>query len=199
MKFLERLQQQDDDFKKMLVASLALHFAVILFFTIRGVFFPGEIPRYQPSIRVDLVGLPEKRKPEAPIAAPAEKPKEAKVESKKEEKHKEITKKVAEKKIDDKKISKAQNSALDKLKTLSAIDKLKNMKDTKDASSTKKNSEVIKGNQATAGNALQGLQKIEFNEYIGNLDAQVKSHWALPEWMSSLNLQARIMIKIDKN
>ncbi len=180
-------QHNEDNFKKMLLVSFGLHIFVVLFFSIKTVFFPSDIPKYLPSIRVDLVALPDKRTEQAPLA-----PKTAKEEvahiSKKE------STKTSTKEKD---VKKEQSDALNKLKTMSALDKIKNMKETKEKGVEQKK-EIVKGNVLSAGSSLTGLNKIEFNQYIGDLDARVKSHWALPEWMASLNLRAEISIKIDK-
>ena len=57
---------------------------------------------------------------------------------------------------------------------------------------------LIKGNVASPGNALHGLQKLEFDEYKGSIQAHVYEHWALPEWLKTRNLKASVVVYIDE-
>lgn len=200
---IEKYQNLEPDIKKMVIVSLAFHAAVFLVFTVKTAFFPSDIPKYEPAIRVDLVGLPDKRNPDKPVVAPAPTPQpETKPEPVKEPPKPEPKSPVKEpeKKAPPVKTSTtSQSAALSKLKSLSAIEKLKAMKDEKPATEAKPQAETIKGNVLAAGSALKGLNKLEFDQYIGSLDAQVKSHWALPEWMLTQGLKAEVTIKIDKN
>ena len=196
---IERYQNLEPDIKKMIFMSLAFHVAIFLVFTVKTAFFPSDIPKYEPAIRVDLVGLPDKRSPDKPVTAPAPTPapEQAKADPKPEAK---IPPKEEKKAVTPTKTSKtSQTAALNKLKSLSAIEKIKAMKeDDKPATENKPQAEVIKGNVLSVGTALKGLNKLEFDQYIGSLDAHVKNNWALPEWMLTQGLKAEVTIKIDK-
>jgi colicin import membrane protein len=198
----DKYQNLEPDLKKMIIVSLAFHAAIFLVFTVKTVFFPSDIPKYEPAIRVDLVGLPDKRNPDKPVVAPAPTPapESVKEESKPEVKPtppKEPEKKAAT--VPKKTSTTSQSAALSKLKSLSAIEKLKAMKDEKPTvETTKPQAETIKGNVLSVGSALKGLNKLEFDQYIGSLDAQVKNNWTLPEWMLTQGLKAEVTIKIDK-
>lgn len=191
---IEKFHNLEPDIKKMLLMSLAFHASLILVFTVKMTFFPSDIPKYEPAMRVDLVGLPEKRNPDKPLAPAAPTPVA--------EPAKETPKpKTEEKKVETKTSKTSQASALNKLKAQSAIEKLKNMKEEKASApaDAKPQSDVVRGNVIQAGTALKGLTKIEFDQYIGSLDAHIKNNWALPEWMMSQGLQAEVSIKIDKS
>lgn len=198
---IEKYHNLEPDIKKMLFMSLAFHASVILVFTVKTTFFPSDIPKYEPAVRVDLVGLPEKRNPDKPLAPAAPAP----VAEPSKETPKPQEKKVEEKKAEAKPTKNAKNAqadALNKLKAQSALDKLKNMKDEKPAATptdAKPQADVIKGNAIQPGTALKGLARIEFDQYIGSLDAHIKNNWALPEWMVAQGLQAEVSIKIDKS
>lgn len=183
----------EPDIKKMIFVSLAFHAAVILVFTIKMVFFASDIPKYERAVRVDLVGLPDKRSPDKPVVAP--KPEAPKAPEKK------TPEKPEAKKPEPKTSTASQNAALNKLKSLSAIEKLKAMSDKpkENKADTTPQTETLKGNVISVGTALKGLSKLEFDQYIGSLDAHVKNNWSLPEWMLSQGYKAEVLIKIDKS
>ena len=54
----------DIELKKMLGKSVMFHVSVVLIFTVKTFFFSSDIPKYDPAIRVDLIGLPDKRSPD---------------------------------------------------------------------------------------------------------------------------------------
>ncbi len=194
---LEKYFNLEPDLKKMLFLSLAFHAGVVFIFTIKMTFFT-DVPKYEPAIRVDLVGLPDKRTPDKPLAPAAPKPEPVKEVAKPQEQKP----KVEEKKVESKTSTVSQSDALNKLKAQSAIEKLKNTKTEKpvqNSGESKPQTDVIKGNAIQPGTSLRGLSKIEFDHYIGSLDAHVKNNWALPEWMMSQGLNAEVYIKIDKN
>jgi len=194
---IEKYQNLEPDIKKMVIASLAFHAAVFLVFTVKTAFFPSDIPKYEPAIRVDLVGLPDKRNPDKPVVAPAPTPAPEPVKEQPKPETKPTPPKATA--TPTKTSTTSQSAALSKLKSLSAIEKLKAMKDEKPVEESKPQAETIKGNVLAVGSALKGLNKMAFDQYIGSLDAQVKSHWALPEWMLTQGLKAEVTIKIDKN
>src|SRR5687767_6285813 len=100
---LENLKQhlKESEFSRMFVASIGLHLAIVLSFTIKTFFFPTDAIDYQSAIQVDIVALPEKGKElppvmeetkpdekppenvaEKPVEKPVEKPKEAAIPEK---------------------------------------------------------------------------------------------------------------------
>ena len=176
----------DSELKPMLLKSVVFHIAIVLIFTVKTVFFPTDISEYQATIRVDLVGLPEKKSPDQPIVQ--EKPAASEKLTPKP-----TSTATTDKKESKKEISKEQNSALNKLKTLTAIEKLKNQQEEQKKAAQNQ----IKGNVLSPGTALRGLNKLQFDEYIGSIDAHVKNNWALPEWMLQQQLRAEVMVRID--
>jgi colicin import membrane protein len=193
---IEKHHNLDADMKKMIFMSLALHGTLLLIFTVKMAFFASDIPKYQPVIRVDILGLPDKRDPDKMIAAPAPTPTHETVKAPPEK----APPKPIEKE-ESKTNTISQSAALNKLKSLSAIEKLKAMseknKEEKPLAEAKP-TEVVKGNILSVGTALKGLNKMEFDQYQGSLDAHVKNNWALPEWMQSQGFHATVLIKIDK-
>src|SRR5690606_23938914 len=70
---------------------------------------------------------------------------------------------------------------------------------SKDAATEQTQPEVIKGNVLSVGTSLRGLNKLQFDQYIGSLDVHVKNNWSLPEWMLAQNFRAEVYIRIDRN
>ena len=165
--------------------------------------FPTQEINFAEAIRVDMVGLPEKYDtntlPEK-IDDPA-KPEEKKLPEKVTEKTKAEDKKAKEKVPDTIKIDKAKNKqkdALDKLKKMSAIEKIK--QDVQNEEKRKQeNEKLIKGQVISKGTALTGLAKIQSNEYLSRLDQRIKTNWQLPQWLIGKPLKTKILLKIKPN
>lgn len=175
-------------FRKTIIISAVTHVVFILLFTVKAVFFPSELPEYLPVMKVDIVGLPQKRDPEekiAPIAEPASKAVPEPIKPKPQTKT--DTKDILEK---FKKDTKSKPTKEEKIKDI--LEKFKNEQ-------AKPTSKPIAGNRVADGNALKGLEKLDFDRYAGMIDVHVKNNWALPEWMLSQNLRAEINVKFDKN
>lgn len=188
----------DLELKKMILKSIAFHVAIVLVFTVKAVFFPTDIPEYAPTIRVDLVGLPDKRNPEEIVVKPKIETPPQKQKQAETTKHQPSpatqapsTSSAAKAPGAKKELAKEQSSAINRLKALSAIEKLKQQEQAP--------SQQIKGNVISPGTALRGLNKLQFDEYIGSIDAHIKNNWALPEWMLQQQLRAEVLVRIDSN
>ena len=191
------------NFKKGVYFSFIAHVAVILFMIVKVTLFPTQEINFAEAIRVDMVGLPEKYDtntlPEK-IDDPA-KLEEKKLPEKVTEKTKAEDKKAKEKVSDTIKIDKAKNKqkeALDKLKKMSAIEKIK--QDVQNEEKRKQeNEKLIKGQVISKGTALTGLAKIQSNEYLSRLDQRIKTNWQLPQWLIGKPLKTKILLKIKPN
>jgi colicin import membrane protein len=191
------LLEDHDPFKRMVIASLVIHFVALAFFGIKASLFPQESLNLDAAIRVDMVALPDKVA-QLPVPAPApvpQKPVEAKAPPKPEVKSKPVVIKPVTK-----------QSALDKIKKLQREEDekkvLKNIeeevaRDEEKAARQAKLNKLLKGNAISPGTALHGLVKTEFNEYIGEIQNHVKEHWNLPEWLQNDNLKATVVVYID--
>ena len=182
-------------FKKALQYSLAAHVSVFLFFTLKTLFLPSEKIDYSTAVRVDIVALPDKLSPDTALAPQDSKP----------EKIKPITKNKPESKksepdaISLKKTKTKQQEALDRLKKMSALEKIKVEVETskRRAQALEKISEV-KGNVISAEASLTGLNKLQHDEYVSILDQHIKQNWTKPKWIEK-ELRARVRVKIDEN
>lgn len=199
--------------------SLIAHASLIIFMVIKVSFFAKPQLNLSEAIRVDMVGLPEKYNPAQkstdlpekiekqtePVVEtkPEEKKPEPKVEAKPEEKKAEP--KAEAKKPDAKakpdsdtininKSKQKQKEALEKLKKMSAIEKIRQqVQNEKTADAAAK---VLKGRVLSKGTSPTGLDKIQSENYLVQLDALIKSKWALPQWLIGKPLKTKILVKI---
>jgi TonB family protein len=188
------------DFSRNIMTSLALHFAVVLVIFFQAVLIPQEPLDLRDAIRVDVVDLPKKIEtlpepaPPEPAPAPAPTPApppEAKAPEVKTPEPQAKSKPKAEK-IN---VKKAQSHAMDKLKQMSALEKLKQ----EIAESKKpKTAEPVRGNQVSAGNSLTGLARIDFDRYLDSLKTKVNSNLSIPEWLAGADLRAQVQVLIDE-
>lgn len=202
--------QNEESLGKGLKVSLILHALLVSFFTLRAVFFSSEPIDYQAAVRVDIVGLPEKTqtlptpappakketppeppKPEKPPVAeqkPTPKPPEPKVVAKKEPDAVNLNKAKAK-----------QKEALEKLKAMAALDKIKDdvASENKQAAAKTAAASKVRGNVLSPGTALTGLSKLQHDSYIADLDVHIKKNWAIPEWLAKKDYKAQVLLKID--
>jgi colicin import membrane protein len=187
------LLEDHDPFKRMVIASLVIHFVALAFFGIKASLFPQESLNLDSAIKVDMVALPDKVA-QLPVPVPA-KPVETKALPKPEVKSKVVVIKPATKQSALDKIKKLQREE-DEKKVLKNIEEEVARDDEKTARQAKLN-KLLKGNAISPGTALHGLVKSEFNEYVGEIQNHVKEHWNLPEWLQNDNLKATVVVYID--
>ncbi len=212
---------QQDSLRRFVWISLIFHIAVGLAFTIKNVFFAGEAIEYQSAVRVDLLGLPDKIKPEvvkdalpAPPAPPSpqakkqyEKPAPEVVEKPEKEQPplKELVKKVNKKDPDainlDRHNQLKQKEALNRLKQMSALEKLQEevAAEPKKVAAAAPAAKPIKGAAISSGSQLTGLSKIQADNFIGDVEKKIRQNWALPQWLAGKNLSAQVRVRFDNN
>ncbi len=215
------LPTTDPNYKKAFQISVILHAVIFGSFFLKNIFLDSEKIDFQSAVRVDLVGLPDKLKPEDLAPPPGEKTespipetkpepvvekKEPVIEEKKDavlEKPVMPDKKKADETLNLKKAKAQQQAALDRLKSMSAIDKIKKelesekkKKTTGVENGTGKNVQV-KGNVLSAGSALTGLNQLQHDNYVSDLDRHIKNNWELPQWLANKDYKTQILLKID--
>lgn len=225
-----KLNQTDLWIRKGIIYSLVAH-AILLVLFILNQFIQTSKPLIDISqaIKVDMVGLPDK-KIDYDNAALKEKPKLLPIKETLPNKTKEekVTEKNIEKTIDKlpekfieklpekakntiktdpdsialNKIKSKQKEAFEKLKKISAIEKIKQdvKQETKIENLQKALSQTapIKGYKVSAGSALTGIDKLDANTYLQSLDMQVKKQWALPQWLMNKPFKTRIHVKFNQ-
>jgi colicin import membrane protein len=185
-----------DSLSKPISLSLAAHCALIAIFFLKMTFFPAEPIQIKRALRVDLVALPEKvATPPAP--APAEEPKAVPAPPQEAPKPEVKTPakpkpKAQKPKIDAKKLEKSQESAVNRLKAMEALEKLKS-----EQAEAQKKAQEFKGNQVSKGNSLTGLEQLEYDRYFDQVEQLVYSNWSLPEWLAQSELRAQAMVLVD--
>lgn len=181
---------------------------------VKFVFFDKPIIDLSQAINVsvgemtDTNKLPSKIQPEAASEEesspePEETLAEEKPQKPKPEKVKETAKTQKKEALNLSKSKAKQKEALDKLKKLSALDKIKQdlKKDSinkiknqerKSASSTPAKPRII-----AAGSALSGLDKLQANTYLQQIDKNIKEFWTLPQWLMNKPLKAQALVKFN--
>lgn len=186
--------------------SLLGHGILIGFFAFEAFLFTSEKIDFTSAVRVDLVALPDKLPPPAAQPTPpaeSTKPQEvtppAPVEAAKPPEPLPVKKPVVDKdtvKIE-KNTKKKQQSAIEKLKAMEALNKIK--EDVKkDNLKTANKSQPIKGAVLSPGTALTGINKLQEQNYISQLDQHIKANWALPSWLQNKGYRTQIRVQFDE-
>lgn len=206
MDFIEQdiSQPQEESIGKGLKVSFVLHALIFSLFFLKSVFFTHEAINYEAAVRVDLVGLPDKIEPtklpekarEAAKPAPAPSPVAKPVEKKP------VPAPVVKKEPDTINLQKQKSrerAAMDRLKAMEALDKIKD--DVAKENAPKKSAPAaapkLKGNILSPGTALTGLSKLQHDTYVADLDAHIKQNWSLPEWLAKKDFKAQVRVRID--
>lgn len=205
------LFQSDRDYHQGLKWSLGLHGGVLALILLKSFVFPGSPVRYLPTLRVDIVGMPDvlkkdltsakaakelrdliknaekkdqARKPKPLPKVELAKPDEMVLHPKKQtpEASKDVSKK------NEKRREKALEAKLNRMKALARIS----------ADLDEKPAPVIKGNQISKGSSVSGeaRESAQASYYDGVLD-RLRDNWALPVWLSRQDLSAQVQIFID--
>ena len=191
------INNYDPLFKQFLLVSLALHVGFVLFVTLRSLLFSSATIEIPQSVRVDLVGLPNKIKdptPAPPVPVPQTQPEVAKPV---EPVAKPKPTVVPPEKIN---LKDAQKKALDKLRAQEALKKLKD-----EVANQKKSTEnpappppqQFRGNIISSGSSFTGLSRLRVNEYLAYLFGRIQQNWSIPQWLNETELKASVIISID--
>lgn len=153
------------------------------------IFFKKEV-QIENAIRVDMLALPEIR---TPLPRPIRrKKKELKILKKKKQvslQQKKKLVKVPKPKPNLQNLESEQQKALDKLNTLSNIEKMQ-----EDMEPIKYKGEKISKGQDMTGKILDNPVE---NQYFMNLKRHINLYWNLPKELAEANFKARIYVTID--
>lgn len=179
--------ESEENFKNFMLVSLLLHLSFILIIPLKNLLLPNKILNLSNAIRVDVVALPEKMAEEIPkTSLPLEKP---------------IAANKTPVDVKNKKMTQAkedQQKAIEKLKALQAIEKIKQeVSSTRPQESKPTISQPYKGQIISSGNSFTGLSRLRVNDYLENLTHQIRDHWELPQWLSSVSLKAVVVVSVD--
>ncbi len=201
---------RDDQLGRAFTWSLIVHGALLFFFLLKSLVFPGNPVMIAPALRVDVVGLPDLLKKDLsrvsktlpndlqeklveaakdakkiqPVPAPeavAAKPDEMVMNPKKVEKKPEVDTKEKAKKL---------QSALARIR---ALERLKDSDETE----SKEDAVVIKGNQVSKGTSLSGAARENAQAgYYDQIREGLAQFWTLPPWLSRQKLSAQVQIRV---
>ncbi len=199
------LPPKRDSFEIALGASVVFHFVVFIFLAVRAVFAPVAELQAPPSIRVDVVDLPDHQAklPPAPKPQPAEqppKPPDVKTPPPAPEPPKAHVAPISDSpKVN---LNKTKHDEAAALRRLEAISRLQNERPKPPpaqapAAATPAPPAPIKGNEATEGSALKGITKLENESYTQTVQNHVTRHWNLPGFLSDANLSALVRVFVD--
>lgn len=191
-------------FRKALKWSTIVHCVLILYSMISSIIFPGTPKTYIPSVKVDLIGLPDIKKADLSNATPSADmdslkkqlqalEKEYKPKPVEKAKPAEKVKPVAPK--DDAMGMKAKtqdrkqllNDAISRMKSLQAIEE-----------QVKKTQVAAKGNKLSKGSQLTGVQSDDGDTYVDELVGRIRNNWNLPLWLSKQTLSAKVVVYVDE-
>ncbi len=181
--------------KRFIFFSLSLHVGLLVYLSIKSALFPDQPIEYLPSLRVDLVALPDQKKSEIIEPKPAEtlpKP-EVKQESKPDLKADlddgdfavQKKKKKLERAKKEKEAQKKLKAAINRIKAIERIKALAG-------------GDEIKGNKISKGSALTGEAKASLETtYFDVVLERVRSNWELPKWLQDQSFTAKVLVYLD--
>ncbi|OFZ22372.1 MAG: hypothetical protein A2X94_00025 [Bdellovibrionales bacterium GWB1_55_8] len=192
----------DRDFRKGLRFSLIAHGALLSIVIVRSLVFPNTPIPYIPTLRVDIVGLPDLMKNERLNQPPPGSPEAEQKETPAKPAPKVAKEDIAEpdemvlkaKRLKEEKSDKARKKKISNaLARIKALDKISG-----DVSDSPKEGTLVKGNMISAGSSLSGdaRESSEAN-YYDALRGRLQDNWALPVWLARQNFSAQVQIFID--
>lgn len=171
----------DDPLRRAIKISLAIHVGALVALYLKSVILPGSLltKDYIPSLRVDLVSLPDQKKTDS--MTPSRSAVDLPV----------IKERVKQKPIVEKgDYSLSKKNHQDRVK--SALARIKALEKLNDGEPVKGN-RIAKGSSAT-GEAKESLETTYFDLVL----EKVRAEWELPHWLQEQNLSAKVLIHVDR-
>jgi colicin import membrane protein len=203
------LNFESQNLKRYVKISMISHVIIFLMLTIKATFFSDPPIVLENAIRVEMVGLPDKIMDE-PAPPPESSTSEKKIEMpKKEISPPVVTKplpKVKETKEPDainlNKTKSKEKQALEKLKQMQALENIQKEMENEDKrkSAAKAANQVkYKGNVLSAGSELTGLNKLQADNYTGDVLKHMKNFWEVPNYLRHGNFSTSVLVRFDEN
>lgn len=216
----------DRDLSRGFRLSVAVHIGLALLILIKAVVLPGNPVPMVPTLRVDVVGLPDLLKQDLKKAPDARANSDAIKEALKqaEESAKKITPpkplpKVAEpvekaepnemvlkpKQIQTAKREKEKTKEKHREKKLfSALNRIRALEKIRDDVKSHKpataNSTLIKGNKLSKGSSLSGdAIESDIANYFDSVRERLQDNWEIPIWFKNQGFTAKVQIFIDRS
>lgn len=168
--------------------SLIAHLTLGIIVVLKSLFLPSAPERYIPSLKVDLVALPDLT-PEERHNLSLKKSK-----SKTQSEKKEVKKKAASK---GKQLIQQRKARKTKIK--SALSRIKSITEVQEEAQTEDTTpDLIKGNFLSKGSSLSGEAKEKGEPtYFDQVLERVRAHWTLPIWLARQQLSAQAVIYLS--
>lgn len=215
----------DKDFGRGFKLSVAAHVGLALLLIIKAVVLPGKPITMVPTLRVDVVGLPDLLKQElkkAPDARandaiekalkqaeesakkieppkPAKAPKEAAPVEKAEPDELVLKpKQIQTAKREKEKEKHREKKLLSALNRIRALEKISD--DTKPRKTAAASSTLIKGNKISKGSSLSGdAVESDVASYYDSVRDRLQDNWEIPIWFKNQGFSAKVQIFIDRS
>jgi outer membrane biosynthesis protein TonB len=199
----------DRDYQAGLKWSVGLHVVVLVLVLLKSFVFPGNPIPYVPTLRVDVVGLPDILKKDLKNVPSTKEVSEILKKAEQEArrikpkplppmpKPKEIAQpdEMAMKPIPTGKLSKKAEKEREK-RLKAALARMKAM--AKISNEERKSAPLIKGNKISKGDSLAGdAKESDQSNYYDSVLQRLQENWALPVWLSRQNLSAQVQVFID--
>lgn len=207
----------DEEQKKMkhyVKLSAGLHAALFLSFVI-GSFFAPTPTQMLPSVQIDMVALPtqvkNKEAPLVDVSLPVKEntpepeprpepsgprpppPAEPKDDLARERKKELDARKRAAEALRDMREQRKNERRAEEARKREALEKRK----ADLQAFERRYREAISGNQRNEGTALSGQMEATQNAYLGHITDKIRSQWALPAFLQTQSLSARMVIRLD--
>lgn len=209
----------DPEWRRSVRTSLILHGAILLIALFQALVFPpAPSTRHAPTLRVDLVGLPDQLKSESrptatqtttPGAAPADTSKTETPPKPSTTSEEAATRRPQKKPAPTPRLQPSKNEAKSPRETRvrqsqlqGALARAKALARVREAYAPQKQSgtvgAAIKGNQVSAGTSLSGEARENAEaHYYDTLRDRLIENWALPVWLSRQKLSAQVLLRLD--
>lgn len=202
---------QKYEFEKGFGFSLALHSIILSFFFIKFIFFSKPLIDISQAISVNIETLqnnsPEKiesstedKKLPPKIQEPLQEPLIEKIRDNPKETPQTTKLETKPDSINLNKVKARQKAALNKLKKSAALEKIKQALKNDSIASLKlqeKRAQASRPRIIAAGSALSGLDKLQSNNYLLEMDQNIKQFWLLPQWLINKPLKAQVLVKFN--
>jgi outer membrane biosynthesis protein TonB len=193
----------DELFSKFIKISVILHALVIGLSFIWSFISSNQDPiRISPSIRVDLVALPDVKKSDLSQYEASDKTNLNALEeklSKTEASAKKALQKIQEEVKQEESMSlqkkKGKETRKDSLKN--ALERIKALDSIEKSQSSRKKTVIAKGNTLSKGTSLTGENTGETSEFVSRMQSKLHDNWNLPVWLSKQNLNAKVVLFLD--
>ncbi len=197
----------DEDFGKGIRWSIFLHSAIVTLVLVKNLVFPTTPEPFIPTLRVDLVALPDQLKNERPqtgVAPVSDKLAEALKAAEEEVRKMKPTLKAAKKAPEPApkeemvlNPKEGGSAKARKKKLLSALDRIKSL-DRIQTDSEGAAAPLVKGNKISKGTSTSSdARESDEPNYIDAVRDRLRDNWALPIWLTRQNLSAQVRIFID--